>query len=232
MNAPAPTEDKQKVWLDADRIFLVLLAVAFPAAVASHFFFPGTNTFVLCAVAIIPLARLMGEATEVIAHQVGSGLGGLMNASFGNAAELIIALVALKEGYYGIVKASLTGSILGNILLVLGASCLAGGLKHKDLKFNAAGARMMSTMLTLAAVALVMPAAFHYLVHPIAKVERDRLMVDACALYPGYGFARHKGYGAPEHQRALLELGPCAIHRMSFKQVQLTAARYGLRTAS
>ena len=66
----------------------------------------------------------------------------------------------------------------------------------------------------------------------IAKVERDRLMVDACALYPGYGFARHKGYGAPEHQRALLELGPCAIHRMSFKPVQLTAARYGLRTAS
>jgi Ca2+:H+ antiporter len=73
--------------LTADRLFLVPLLIAFPAPVVSHFLFPGTNTFILCCVALIPLARLMGEATEVIAHKLGAGLGGLMNASFGNAAE-------------------------------------------------------------------------------------------------------------------------------------------------
>src|SRR5262245_37008835 len=92
-------------WLTTDRVFLALLAVSFPAALASHFFFPGANTFVLCAVALIPLARLMGEATEVIAHKLGAGLGGLMNASFGNAAELIIAFAALRSGHTAIVKA-------------------------------------------------------------------------------------------------------------------------------
>lgn len=129
--------------------------------------------FVCSCLAIVPLAGWLGKATEHLAERTGEGVGGLLNATFGNAAELIIALVALQKGYYGIVKASLTGSILGNILLVLGASCLAGGLKHKDLRFNAAGARMMSGMLSLAAIALVMPASFHYLVHPIARVEND-----------------------------------------------------------
>jgi len=144
----------------------------------------------LCAcLAIIPLAGWLGKATEHLAERTSEGVGGLLNATFGNAAELIIALVALKEGYYGIVKASLTGSILGNILLVLGASCLAGGLKYKDLRFNAAGARMMSTMLMLAAVALVMPAAFHYLVHPIAKVERDLSLEIAVVLLVCYALS-------------------------------------------
>ncbi|MEO8197507.1 MAG: calcium/proton exchanger [Thermoanaerobaculia bacterium] len=129
--------------------------------------------FICSCLAIIPLAGWLGTATEHLAEKTGEGIGGLLNATFGNAAELIIALMALRLGLYDIVKASLTGSILGNILLVLGASCLAGGLKHKDLKFNAAGARMMSTMLTLAAIALVLPAAFHYLVHPLASIERN-----------------------------------------------------------
>lgn len=145
--------------------------------------------FVCACLAIVPLAGWLGKATEHLAERTSEGVGGLLNATFGNAAELIIALVALKEGYYDIVKASLTGSILGNILLVLGASCLAGGLKHKDLKFNAAGARMMSTMLMLAAVALVMPAAFHYLVHPIAKVERDLSLEIAVVLIVCYALS-------------------------------------------
>ena len=128
--------------------------------------------FVCSCLAIVPLAGWLGKATEHLAERTGEGVGGLLNATFGNAAELIIALVALRQGLHDIVKASLTGSILGNILLVLGASCLAGGLKHKDLRFNAAGARMMSTMLTLAAIALVLPASFHFLVHPAVRVER------------------------------------------------------------
>ena len=94
-------------------------------------------------------------------HHTGEGVGGLLNATFGNAAELIIAIMALRQGLYSVVKASLTGSIIGNILLVLGAAVLAGGLKHKHQSFNVTGARAQATLLTLAAIALVMPAAFH-----------------------------------------------------------------------
>src|SRR4051794_14560287 len=90
---PSPSEPP-KSWLTLDRIFLGML-VFVPLAVASHFLFSGTATFILCALALVPLARVMGEATEVVAHKLGSGLGGLMNASFGNAAELIVALAAL-----------------------------------------------------------------------------------------------------------------------------------------
>lgn len=148
-------------FLRADSVFLALLAVAFPAAVASHFFFPGTNTFILCCLALIPLARLMGEATEVIAHKLGAGLGGLMNASFGNAAELIIAIAALREGQIEVVKASITGAILGNILLVLGMAIVAGGYKREKQTFNATAALSGSAMMFLALVAMTIPDLFH-----------------------------------------------------------------------
>ena len=158
--APNPKDDV-KGWLTADKVFLVLLCVSFPLAVASHFFFPGTVTFILCAFALIPLARLMGEATEVIAHKLGAGLGGLMNASFGNAAELIIAIAALRAGQVDVVKASLTGAILGNILLVLGAAVLLGGIKRQKQTFNTTAALSGSGMMFLALTAMVIPDVFH-----------------------------------------------------------------------
>jgi Ca2+:H+ antiporter len=141
------------------------LLVFLPITVALEYLSPDSHTliFLSAAISIIPLAGWLGHATEHIASRVGEGLGGLLNASLGNAAELIIAIVALHNGLYGVVKASLTGSIIGNILLVLGASILAGGLKFKFQKFNAVAARTQSTLLTLALVALVMPFAFHYL---------------------------------------------------------------------
>ena len=139
----------------------LLLAVAFPAAVASHFYFPGTATFVLASLALVPLARLMGEATEVIAHRLGSGLGGLMNASFGNAAELIIALAALKEGQLEVVKASITGAVLGNLLLVLGMAIVAGGARREKQLFNTTAALSGSSMMFLALVAIATPDLFH-----------------------------------------------------------------------
>src|SRR5205085_4140642 len=114
--------------------------------------------FVLAALGIIPLAGLIGEATEALAHRLGPGIGGLLNATFGNAAELIIALFALFKGLDGVVKASLTGSILGNLLLVLGASLLAGGLKHRTQVFNRTAAGVGSTMLVLSAFGLLVPA--------------------------------------------------------------------------
>jgi len=107
--------------------------------------------FVTSCLAVVPLAGLMGEATETIARRTGAGLGGLLNATFGNAAELIIALVALKEGQPEIVKASLTGSIIGNLLVVLGFAMLCGGLRHKELRFARVAAESGSGTMILRA---------------------------------------------------------------------------------
>ena len=139
------------------------LLVCIPLAVYSHY---GQNAptaaFVFACLAIIPLAGWMGKSTEHLAERTSEGIGGLLNATFGNAAELIIAIVALSKGMTEIVKASLAGSIIGNILLVLGASFLAGGLKNPTQRFNVKGARIQATLLLLAAIALIAPAAFHH----------------------------------------------------------------------
>lgn len=141
------------------------LLVLAPAAIALHWFLPGADTavFIVSCLAIVPLAGWLGEATEQIASRTSEGIGGLLNATFGNASELIISLAALHSGLYAVVKASLTGSIIGNILLVFGGSALAGGLKYKVQRFSPAGARIRSTMLLLAAIAFIVPAAYHYL---------------------------------------------------------------------
>jgi Ca2+:H+ antiporter len=121
--------------------------------------------FLASALAIIPLAGWLGHSTEQLALRTSEGVGGLLNATFGNAAELIIAIAALRAGLFEVVKASIAGSIIGNVLLVLGAAMLAGGLRHRpEQHFNAAGTRSQATMLTLAAIALVLPAAFQRIV--------------------------------------------------------------------
>jgi Ca2+:H+ antiporter len=124
--------------------------------------------FAASCLAILPLAGWMGRATEQLAERLGEGVGGLLNATFGNAAELIIALAALRAGLYDVVKASIAGSIIGNILLVLGAAMLCGGLRRPEQHFNPAGARAQATMLTLAAIALILPAAFQAAAHTTA----------------------------------------------------------------
>jgi Ca2+:H+ antiporter len=141
---------------------LNLLLVFVPVAIGLEFLAPGRHLFVFAssALAILPLAGRMGWATEQLAERMGEGVGGLLNATFGNAAELIIALVALHAGLYEVVEASIAGSIVGNALLVLGAAMLAGGIRHPEQHFNPAGARSQATMLTLAAIALVVPAVF------------------------------------------------------------------------
>lgn len=118
--------------------------------------------FVSSSVAIIPLAGLLGRTTEHLMVHVGAGIGGLLNASMGNAAELIIALVARHEGLHDMVKASLIGSIIGNVLLVLGASMIAGGVKYERQQFNQTAAGMGSNMLLLAAVGLIIPTLVHF----------------------------------------------------------------------
>jgi Ca2+:H+ antiporter len=121
-----------------------------------------TLLFVCAGLAIIPLAGIMGRATEHLSEHLGSGIGGLLNATFGNAAELIIALMALHKGLIGVVKASITGSILGNILLVFGASALAGGIKFREQRFNRTAIQASTTSLMLAAIGLLIPTVFHY----------------------------------------------------------------------
>src|SRR5436309_12837937 len=117
--------------------WLALLLLAVPAAIIARALHASPLLiFVLAALGIVPLAGLIGQSTEHLAEHLGQGIGGLLNATFGNAAELIIALMALHKGLIGVVKASITGSIIGNILLVLGAALAAGGFKHSEQRFN------------------------------------------------------------------------------------------------
>lgn len=116
--------------------------------------------FTTACAAIVPLAKIMGMATEAIAARAGSTIGGFLNATFGNAVELILAFFALKAGLFEIVKASLTGSILGNSLLVLGLALLVGGWKREKQLFSRTLAQTSSTMMLIAVAALIMPAAF------------------------------------------------------------------------
>jgi Ca2+:H+ antiporter len=147
--------------LAPERLLLVLLVFVPLAALAEWLDWGALTVFVFAGLAIVPLAGLMGSATEGLAGRLGAGVGGLLNATFGNAAELIIALVALRQGLFDVVKASLTGSIIGNVLLVLGASLLVGGLGRERQTFDRAAAAAGSTLLALATIGLVVPAVFH-----------------------------------------------------------------------
>lgn len=157
-----------------------LLAAVPVAAWLHHSHAADLYVFLASAIAIIPLAGLMGRATENLSETMGAGIGGLMNATFGNAAELIIAMAALRKGpeMYPLVHASLTGSIIGNILLVLGLSLFAGGLKYKTLKFNPTAAGMGSTLLALSVIGMLVPTLFYYgIVFDKHVAETDRTSV-------------------------------------------------------
>src|SRR5690349_23210763 len=121
--------------------------------------------FFISAAGVIPTAALMGRATEELAARSGPGIGGLLNVTFGNAPELIIALFALGKGLHEVVKASLIGSILGNTLLVLGAAMFFGGLRRDSQVFNRTAASAQSSMLLLAGAAITMPAVFTLVSH-------------------------------------------------------------------
>ncbi len=137
------------------------LGIFIPAAIALELAHASpTLVFLAAALGVIPTAAVMGEATEHLAAQTGPGIGGFLNVTFGNAPELIIAFFALKEGLQEVVKASIVGSIIGNILLVLGAAMLVGGLKRDKQTFSATAANAQSGMLLLALAALLLPAVF------------------------------------------------------------------------
>lgn len=156
------------------------LLIFVPISAGLHYGLPDSHTaiFLCSCLAILPLAGWLGKGTENLAHHTGEAVGGLLNATFGNAAEMIIAVAAMRSGLYDVVKASLTGSIIGNVLLVAGLSMLAGGLKFKTQTFNRMAAQNQATMLLLAAVSLILPAAYHYLAGPAAAAHEGDLSME------------------------------------------------------
>jgi Ca2+:H+ antiporter len=139
-----------------------ILLLGLPVAIwAEYFGHQPIIAFIASALAVLRLAGWMGHATEEVAVHAGPRIGGFLNGTFGNAAELIIVILAIKEGLFEVVKASITGSIIGNSLLVLGAASFAGGLKYTEQKFNRTLARFNTSLLFVAVGALVVPAVFH-----------------------------------------------------------------------
>jgi Ca2+:H+ antiporter len=173
--------------------------------------------FITSALGVIPTAALMGRATEELAARSGPGIGGFLNVTFGNAPEIIIALFALNEGLQEVVKASLIGSILGNILLVMGMAMLIGGLPRERQRFNATAANLTALMLLLAVVALIMPAVFELvqgtgLPRPDARAvdydaDVEKLSVGVALVLLGtyvaglvFSLRTHKDLFNPEHE--------------------------------
>lgn len=160
-----------------DTFFLILL-LFIPVSIAAHFLEWGeTIVFITAALGIVPLAGYMGTATEEIAVVTGPNIGGLLNATFGNATELILAFIALKAGLVGVVKATITGSIVSNLLLVMGFSMLLGGLKFKEQKFQPTVARLNASSMNLAVIALLLPTAVQYTSAGIEETTLQNLSV-------------------------------------------------------
>lgn len=156
--------------------------------------------FIVACLGVLPVASYMGEATEHLSARTGPTIGGLLNATFGNAAELIIAIIALRAGLVDLVKASITGSILGNLLLILGLSLLAGGLKSPVLRFNRTAAGMSSAMLALAVVGLVFPALL-YQAHPRPEELNAFRMSEAAAIILGLTYLCSLLFTLKTHKR-------------------------------
>lgn len=170
---------------------LALLLLFVPAAIGADYVHASpVLIFALSALAIIPLSGFLGKATEELSTYTGPTLGGLLNATLGNLAELIIAVMALRAGLVDLVKASITGSILGNLLLVLGAAQLAGGLRHKVQRFSVALAGLSISLLTVAVIGLVIPAMF-LATHPDPThlLTRKVSVGVAVLLMVGYGLS-------------------------------------------
>ncbi|MGG4092900.1 calcium/proton exchanger [Paenibacillus lautus] len=185
-----------KKWLNP-----ALLIFTFLLSALGHFAnWNFTLQFILSAISVIFVAGFLGKATESVAHYAGQRLGGFLNATFGNAAELIIAILLIKEGLYDMVKASITGSIIGNLLLVLGLSLFAGGLKFKIQKYNVTLAGLNGSLMTLAIIALFIPAIFLN-THSITESETKTLslivagiLIVAYIAWLGFSMITHKNY--------------------------------------
>jgi Ca2+:H+ antiporter len=220
VNGPGVSVTAWRAWLDPWTAGLVRPLIVFvPVAIGLHLAHGSpTLCFVVACVGIVPLAGLMGEATERLAERLGPGVGGLLNATFGNAAELIIALFALFRGLDEVVKASLTGSIIGNLLLVLGASIVAGGIKYPVQRFNKTAAGVGGTLMVLASMGMLVPALFDHLVDKtkrgVPNLEHKLSVAVCLVLLATYGLhllftlVTHKDLYNPANEDCDLEDDP------------------------
>lgn len=156
-----------------------LLVFALVAVLAEVFHWSPVIVFFAAALGVVPLAGFMGKATEELALYTGPKVGGLLNATLGNAAELIITIVAIQEGLFALVLASITGSILGNLLLILGFSALLGGMRFGIQTFNRRQADVNATMLILALIALAVPSLFSYTIDLVDHAGVEHLSLGA-----------------------------------------------------
>src|SRR3954471_17179041 len=196
--------------------WLNVLLLAVPVAVGLHIA-GGSSflTFLFAALAIVPLAGILGDSTEALSEYAGPTVGGILNATMGNATELIIGFFALRAGHIEVVKASLAGSIIGNLLLVLGIAILAGGWKRQKQTFSRDAAGTNTTMLFLAVAALVLPAVFDLSVygslhHENSRIEQLSLWTSGVLiLIYGISFLfvlkTHKGLFTPDDDKAHVE---------------------------
>ncbi|MDO8503056.1 MAG: calcium/proton exchanger [Gemmatimonadaceae bacterium] len=193
--------------------YLYALLVFVPFAIAARLLHASPLLiFLLSAAAIVPLSGILGRATEELAGHTGPTVGGLINATLGNFAELVIGAFALSAGLVDLVKASITGSILGNLLLVLGAAQLAGGLRYKSQKINRNLTDMSSTLLVVAVLGLVMPAVFHALhPDPLRRATLSMSVWVAGLLIVGY--AMSLVYSVISHRTIFSEGGDVAHHQ-------------------
>ena len=200
---------------------LLWLLVLVPVALAAAKLAPAAHTllFVLSVLAIVPLAALLGHATEVVAAKTGDAVGGLLNATLGNLTELIIAAAALRAGEYALVKGSIAGAIVANTLFMLGASFFLGGLKHHIQEFNRATARLHAALLFLAAIALMSPSAIARAdLVPGAALTHKLSVALAVLLIVGYGLAllfslktHREFFAGAEHADAIEPVWPMGL---------------------
>lgn len=247
MSTPTPPAGPD--WRDyLTPLNVMMLAVPLAAAVK---FGGGSGVWVFAAagLAIIPLAGYMGKATEALAERLGPAAGGLLNASFGNAAELIIALMILAKGpeMFPLVKATITGSIIGNLLLVLGLSVLAGGVRYREQHFNRTNAGVGTTLLAIACAALVIPTLYFYLykAHPTPdeainlvnlseEISVVLIVVYALSLLFTLRTHRHLTGGEPEPEPTAADAAHPAEEHWSIKKAVgvLLAATVGVAIVS
>jgi Ca2+:H+ antiporter len=177
-----------------------------------------TLLFVLSALAIVPLTVLLSHATESVAAKTGDAVGGLLNATLGNLAELVIALAALRAGQYTLVKASIAGPIVTNTLFILGASFLLGGLKHHEQQYNRVSARMQAGLLFLATVALLIPSAISHADTAAVAFSHKLSVCLAVLLIVTYGLSllfslktHRESFGSVGHTEAAEEPWPLGL---------------------
>lgn len=200
------------------KLFLIFVPISFIAKLMNA---SGTIMFLLSCSSIIPLAGLLGEGTEEISLYCGPKIGGFINGTFGNATELIISFFALKQGLFEVVKSSIAGAVIGNVLLVIGASMLAGGLKYKSQKFNVKVVEVTSSMLLFAVLGLCIPALFtHSVSKDLLNTKYEGLSIFvAIIMFIIYVLSLYFSFGTHKHLYVIEENSPEELKaKWSFKK--------------